>query len=140
MSYLQLFEQHEGTLNKALDAIRSRSFYAHWPEPPSGRIYGETAQEDGLQSFKSSLNSAFTFPQKDSSGTVGSEQSPYGFPLDISYPAFSADDLIANAQSALSEWKQFSTKERAGILIECLERASKHFFHIGFSTMHTTGQ
>jgi hypothetical protein len=140
MSYLHLFEQHEGTLNKALDAIHSRSFHAHWPEPPSGKIYGETAQEDGLQSFKSSINSVFTFPQKGDSGTVGSEQSPYGFPLNISYPAFSADVLIANAQSALSEWKQFSVKERAGILIECLERASKHFFQIGFSTMHTTGQ
>jgi len=140
MSYLHLFEQHEGTLNKALEAIHTRTFHAHWPEPPSGKIYGETAQEDGLQAFKSSLNSAYTFPQNGASGTVGSEQSPYGFPLNISYPAYSSDTLIEHAQVALLDWKKLSVKERAGILIECLERASKHFFQIGFSTMHTTGQ
>ncbi|MGA1278004.1 MAG: phenylacetic acid degradation protein PaaN [Candidatus Kapaibacteriota bacterium] len=141
MSFQHLFEQHASTLNEAVEANRSRIFHAHWPEPPSGKIYGETAQEDGLQAFKAALNNAFDFPhQKGSEGSVGSEHSPFGFPLNISYPSYSPDVLIANANEALMQWKKLTVKERAGILIECLERASKHFFAIGFSTMHTTGQ
>ncbi|MFM8281413.1 MAG: phenylacetic acid degradation protein PaaN [Bacteroidota bacterium] len=141
MSFHHLFEQHASTLNAAVEANRNRLFHAHWPEPPSGKIYGETAQEEGLQAFKAAINNAFDFPhQKGSEGTVGAEHSPFGFPLNISYPAYSADVLIANANESLKQWKKLTVTERAGILIECLERASKHFFAIGFSTMHTTGQ
>lgn len=141
MSFHHLFEQHASTLNAAVEANRNRLFHAHWPEPPSGKIYGETAQEEGLQAFKAALNNAFDFPhQKGSEGTVGAEHSPFGFPLNISYPTYSADVLIANANESLKQWKKLTVTERAGILIECLERASKHFFAIGFSTMHTTGQ
>ncbi|MFM7543295.1 MAG: phenylacetic acid degradation protein PaaN [Ignavibacteria bacterium] len=141
MPFHHLYEQHQATLNAAIEANRTRVFHAHWPEPPSGKIYGETAQEDGLNAFKASLNGPFALPnQHGSNGTIGGEHSPYGFPLNIDYPDYSADTLITNAQQALTQWKNLSLQERAGILIECLERASKHFFAIGFSTMHTTGQ
>lgn len=141
MPFHHLYEQHQATLNAAIEANRTRVFHAHWPEPPSGKIYGETAQEDGLNAFKASLNGPFALPnQHGSNGTIGGEHSPYGFPLNIDYPGYSADTLITNAQQALTQWKNLSLQERAGILIECLERASKHFFAIGFSTMHTTGQ
>jgi len=141
MSFHHLFEQHEATLNAAIEANRNRVFHAHWPEPPSGKIYGETAQEDGLKRFQSSLNESFDFPhQKGANGTIGAEHSPYGFPLNITYPAYSTDILISNAEEALMQWKKLTLKERAGILIECLEKASQQFFAIGFSTMHTTGQ
>jgi len=141
MPFHHLYEQHQATLNAAIEANRTRVFHAHWPEPPSGKIYGETAQEDGLNAFKASLNGPFALPnQHGSNGTIGGEYSPYGFPLNIDYPGYSADTLITNAQQALTQWKNLSLQERAGILIECLERASKHFFAIGFSTMHTTGQ
>lgn len=141
MTFHHLYEQHQATLNAAIEANRTRVFHAHWPEPPSGKIYGETAQEDGLNAFKASLNGPFALPnQHGSNGTIGGEHSPYGLPLNIDYPDYSADTLITNAQQALTQWKNLSLQERAGILIECLERASKHFFAIGFSTMHTTGQ
>ncbi len=141
MSFHHLYEQHQATLNAAIEANRTRVFHAHWPEPPSGKIYGETAQEDGLNAFKTSLNNSFALPnQQGANGSVGGEHSPYGFPLNVQYPAYATDTLIINAQQALIQWKELSLKERAGILIECLERASKHFFAIGFSTMHTTGQ
>ncbi|MFN5176527.1 MAG: phenylacetic acid degradation protein PaaN, partial [Ignavibacteria bacterium] len=141
MSFHHLYEQHQTTLNAAIEANRTRVFHAHWPEPPSGKIYGETAQEDGLNAFKASLNGPFALPnQHGSNGTIGGEHSPYGFPLNIKYPAYSADMLISNAEEALMQWKKLSVKERAGILIECLGQASKQFFAIGFSTMHTTGQ
>lgn len=141
MPFHHLYEQHQATLNAAIEANRTRVFHAHWPEPPSGKIYGETAQEDGLNAFKASLNGPFALPnQHGSNGTIGGEHSPYGFPLNIKYPAYSADMLISNAEEALMQWKKLSVKERAGILIECLGQASKQFFAIGFSTMHTTGQ
>lgn len=136
-----LIEKHANTLKQSVEAVQSRQFYAHWPEPPSGKIYGETAQADGLAAFQSSLHSRFELPhQNGSSDFIGDEQSPYGFPLEITYPSYATDSLIEQADNAKQEWKSFSTELRAAILIECLERASKHFFEIGFATMHTTGQ
>jgi hypothetical protein len=130
-----LIEKHANTLKQSVEAVQSRQFYAHWPEPPSGKIYGETAQADGLAAFQASLHSTFELPhQYGSNGYQGDEQSPYGFPLEIQYPLCASDILIEQADKAKQEWKSFSTELRAAILIECLERASKHFFEIGFAS------
>ncbi|MFN8360707.1 MAG: aldehyde dehydrogenase family protein [Candidatus Kapaibacterium sp.] len=133
--------EHETTLNQAITANKTREFYAHWPEPPSGKIYGETANADGQAAFEARLNKAFVgLDSLNSSGTVGEESSPFGFPLGITYPYLSVETLASNATAVAKEWRAISPKERALILIECLERASKHFFEIGYATMHTTGQ
>lgn len=132
---------HESTLTEAVAANAARTFYAHWPEAPSGKIYGETANADGETAFKSQLNTPFTRLLQQGDGTqVGEEVSPYGFPLGITYPGSPVDTLIARATEAEVAWRSLTPQERAVVLIEALERASKHFFEIGYSTMHTTGQ
>ncbi len=132
---------HQSTLSEAVAANAARTFYAHWPEAPSGRIYGETANADGEAAFKGQLNARFArLLQQGGESWVGEEVSPYGFPLGITYPASSVDVLVKNASDAETTWQALSPQERAGVLIEALERSSKHFFEIGYSTMHTTGQ
>ena len=58
----QLIEKHANTLKQSVEAVQSRQFFAHWPEPPSGKIYGETAQADGLAAFQASLHARFELP------------------------------------------------------------------------------
>ncbi|GAB1429819.1 phenylacetic acid degradation protein PaaN [Ignavibacteria bacterium] len=137
----ELVERHSAVLSVAAAANRSREFYAHWPEAPSGKIYGETANADGTAEFEGYLNKFFDgLNQEGASGRCGNEVSPYGFSLGITYPAFDADTLVQRAKTAQNSWRKLSPDERAAVLLECLERAAKHFFTIGYATMHTTGQ
>ena len=43
-----LFTRHRALLDKAVAALGDRGFWTPFPEVPSGKIYGETASEDGL--------------------------------------------------------------------------------------------
>lgn len=141
MSLASLIERHAPTLAAAAEANRTRTFFAHWPEPPSGKIYGETASADGEAAFKAQLNTPFTrLLQGATPDAVGEEQSPYGFDLGITYPYTDVDTLVLRANHAKLTWATLTPLERASILVEALERASKHFFEIGFATQHTTGQ
>ncbi len=138
--FQNLIEQHTATLQQAVNAIHTREFYAHWPEAPSGKIYGDNANADGQQRFQEQLNNPFTRLQQTGSTNHGEETSPYGFPLGITYPVADANTLVANAVAAQHQWRSFSAAERAAILIECLEKATPHFFEIAYATQHTTGQ
>ncbi len=139
MTIAELRTAHSTTLQSAIAANNQRTFHAHWPEPPSGKIYGETANDDGLAAFKAQLNSRFTrLPEEDQ--WIGGEQSPYGFPLGITYPACSVETAVRRASQAQTSWQALSSADRAAVLIEALERGSKHFFEIGYATQHTTGQ
>ncbi len=133
-------EQHLSTLHAAMSACAERTFFAHWPEPPSGKIYGENANAEGEQAFKQSLQKPFQGLLQKGEGSVGEEVSPWGFPLGITYPASSPDAFVQQAVSAQSLWQRLPVRDRAVLLIEALERASKRFFEIGYATMHTTGQ
>jgi len=137
----ELFQKHQTAIGNAIDAIHRRTFYAHWPEVPSGKIYGETAQSDGEQQFKDLLNAKFTSAGNDFVDTWhGAEESPYGFPLNVTYPVMPAQMVVDRAQYAFRPWASLTTGQRAGVLFEALERSSKHFYAIAFATMHTTGQ
>ncbi|MFM8178379.1 MAG: aldehyde dehydrogenase family protein, partial [Candidatus Kapaibacterium sp.] len=117
------------------------SFHAHWPEAPSGKIYGETANADGQAAFEAQKNRPFDRLLQQ--GVIlhhGEEESPYGFTLGITYPVSSAEHLMRQAHEAMRSWSKLPVRERAAVLIECLEDASKHFFEIGYATQHTTGQ
>lgn len=135
-----LVNNHAQTLNEAIAANAERTFYAHWPEAPSGKIYGETANADGEATFKAQLNARFTRLRQEGATWIGEEASPYGFNLGISYPSSPVDVIVQRATAAETAWASLSVQERAAVCIEALERASKHFFEIGYATMHTTGQ
>lgn len=137
----ELTAQYETLLSEAVEANRQRTFYAHWPEIPSGKIYGETANADGENTFKARLNRDFEELKQDGEYVMlGEEESPYGFSLGIRYPVFHEETLVANAVKAGREWWGLTPQQRAAILIETLERSARSFFEITYATMHTTGQ
>lgn len=138
-----LFEHHLETLQGALKAIRERTYWSAYPEIPSGKIYGESAKQDGLAAFEARLNKPFKLDQpcEDGAGDcVGNEFSPYGKPLGVTYPKPSLDTLLPAAVSAQKKWGQASVEVRVGICLEILSRLNKQSFELANAVMHTTGQ
>jgi phenylacetic acid degradation protein paaN len=139
---MTLFEKHQAVINKAIEALHSRTFYAAFPEHPTPAVYGETADADGQTKFKAVLGKNFEeLKQASPGGWAGQEESPYlQEPLKISYPTFSPATLIDRSQKAFHQWRKISAKDRAGLLMESLEKVKGRFFEIAYATMHTTGQ
>jgi phenylacetic acid degradation protein paaN len=139
---MSLFEKHQPSLTKAIEALHARTFFAAFPENPAPAIYGQTADADGQAKFKASLNKKFDeLRQTFAEGWAGQEESPYlQEALNISYPTFSTASLITKSKAAFHQWRKVSAKDRAGILMESLERIKSRFFEVAYATMHTTGQ
>ena len=139
---MNLFEKHQPLLNKAIEALHARTFYAAFPEQPAPAIYGETADADGQAKFKVTLGKKFSeLKQSGETDWAGQEESPYlRDALKISYPIFSADELVEKSAKAFHLWRKVSKEQRAGILLESLDRVKARFFEIAYATMHTTGQ
>ena len=74
----ELFERHRPTLDAALQAVAKRDFWSPYPEVPSGKIYGETAKDDGLAAYEARLGQPFVLADHPADGAVGAEVSPYG--------------------------------------------------------------
>ena len=139
---MSLFEKHKDLLDRAVKALHERTFFAAYPEHPSPKIYGETADEEGRNKFQASLGSKFEeLKQPGATGWIGDEESPYTQEkLNIEYPSFTVEALLERAKKAYHTWRKVSPNERAGILIESLEGVKSRFFEIAYATMHTTGQ
>ncbi len=139
---MSLFQKHQPVLSKAMEALHARTFYAAFPEHPAPAVYGETADADGQAKFKNYLNKKFEeLKQTNAEVWGGQEESPYlQEPLKILYPLFAVSSLIDNSKKAFHQWRKISAQDRAGILMESLERVKKRFFEIAYATMHTTGQ
>lgn len=134
------FDTHRKLLDEALAATRTREFHSAFPEIPSGKIYGETAKDDGLAAYRARLNGSFALPGHPAEGEAGAELSPYGGALGVKYPKASADTLIAAAQKAKPGWAAATPEERVGLLLELLVRLNKASFEIANAVMNTTGQ
>lgn len=139
---MSLFQKHEATLQQAIKALHSRTFYAAFPENPAPAIYGETADADGKARFSAMCGKPFTeLKQQGENGWAGQEESPYlQEPLKVDYPTFAVAKLIERSKESLQSWRKVSIDERAGILMESLDRMKARFFDIAYATMHTTGQ
>lgn len=136
-----LVEKHRSTIEAATTAWRERTFFAHWPEVPSGKFYGEDAPSEGKRRFDAQLSKPFDrMLQRDAQSWHGEEVSPYGFALGITYPVLSPDVLVANAHRAAPAWSALSPAVRAAVLVELLQRAKGTFFELAHATQHTTGQ
>ena len=134
------FEQHRATLEGALAAIRSREFWAAYPEVPSGKVYGETAADEGRAAFEARLHVPFQLDQPGTIGWVAPERSPYGIELSISYPKMDLDVLLPAMRSAVAQWSGAPLETRAGVCLEMLARLNRASFEMAHATMHTTGQ
>ncbi len=139
---MSLFAKHEARIDSAMKALHERTFFAAYPEHPSPAIYGETADAEGQEKFKSHLGKKFEeLSQKNPEGWAGQEESPYlQEALNISYPIFSTATLIQRSTNTFHHWRKVPANERAALLVESLERVKERFFEIAYATMHTTGQ
>ncbi len=135
-----LFEQHRPTLDSALRAIAERGYWSPYPESPSPRVYGESANAEAKARFEAQLNRPFELKQPGTIGRVGAERSPYGFPLNITYPKADLDQLVGAAKAALPSWRKAGVEARVGVCLEILARINKASFDIAYAAMHTTGQ
>ncbi len=134
------FELHKETLDGALTASETRGFWSAYPEVPSGRIYGETARDDGLAAWKSRLGKRFEIDQPGIIEWTSGETSPYGIETGVSYPRLDLDVLLPAVRDAAVGWSAADIEVRTGVCLEALHRLNRRSFEMAFSVMHTTGQ
>lgn len=138
-----LFEKHRSMIERAIESVHKREYFAQYPEMPSPQVYGETAEADQKKLFESQHGAKFErLKQSHDTWVTSDEKSPYSNKaLSVSYPAFKdSKQYIECTKAAASAWKKADVETRAGILFESLERMKTAFHEIAFSTMHTTGQ
>ncbi len=135
-----LFDRHRERLERAVTAGRERCHWSPFPEVPSGRIYGEGAAEAGRRAFEARLGRFFELDQPSGGERIGSEQSPYGFPLEITYPAPDIPAMLRRARETTGAWRDAGIENRVGVCMEILDRLNRRSFELAHAVMHTTGQ
>ncbi|WP_102867294.1 phenylacetic acid degradation protein PaaN [Pseudovibrio exalbescens] len=136
----EFFKAHQKTLEAACEALKKRDFWTAYPEVPSGKVYGETAKEDGEAAFKARLGKPFAIEGHPNTGSAGAEHSPYGLEINIKYPTAPVEDLVSAARTAGKTWGKASIEARIGVCMELLDRLNKRSFEMANAVMHTTGQ
>lgn len=134
----QMFDSHRQTLEQAVEAIASRTFWTPYPE--SMRKYSEDAVKAAPANFEALLNQPFTLNSVGSTQQVDGEISPYGFELGITYEQPNPDELIAAMQMAMRDWREAGAQARVGVCLEILSRLSAMSPEIAQAVMHTSGQ
>lgn len=137
---MNYYEKHESLIAKALEALKARTYFTPYPELP--KFYAEDGDAKAKAYISSVMNQNFVeLAQAGSNGFVGEEVSPYlQVGIGISYPTSRVDEYLKHAKEAMGEWNKININDKAGLLIESLERLTKRFFDITYATMHTTGQ
>ncbi|MFD3518196.1 phenylacetic acid degradation protein PaaN [Streptomyces sp. NPDC058657] len=141
----ELTEAHRPTLDKALDAIRTREYWSPHPEHP--KAYGESAAADGLAAFEALKDNRFDLgDQPGTDGWVGGsaaeegEVSPYGPALGVSYPHADIDVLLPAMRAGMGAWRDAGPEARAMVCLEILARISARTHEFAHAVMHTSGQ
>src|SRR5512133_1774262 len=99
----ELFDRHRETLDRALTAIRERSYWSAYDE--NLKAYGEAGPASGKAAFDGYLGRPFPLPGHPGEGDqVGQERSPYGIDLGVTYPHPSPDELIGAARRGMAAW------------------------------------
>jgi phenylacetic acid degradation protein paaN len=135
---LDLAARHREMLDRAREAIRSRTFYSAFPE--SAKAYGETAMAEGQAAFDARLGQPFALAGATTGATAATERSPFGLPLDVRYAVADLDAVLADASAAMADWAAASVDTRAGVALEALTRINARSFEMAHAVMHTTGQ
>lgn len=134
------FERHRATLDRAVQAIHDRSYWSAYPESASPKVYGEGAAEAGRAAYDALLGHRFALTQPATVGEVGSEKSPFGPVLGVTYPKPDIDGLFAAVGRAQDQWKKAGPEVWVGVCLEILARINRASFEIAHAVMHTTGQ
>ena len=137
---MDLFDRHSEMLSQVLFAIHSREYKSFFPESPSPKVYGDTAQSDGVRLVESLLGAPFPLDQPGQLGWVSPEASPYGVALGVSYPECDAEVLVQVGQAAMLGWQRLGAKGRTGVCLDMLQRLQTRSFELAHAVMLTTGQ
>ncbi|HSE72384.1 MAG TPA: phenylacetic acid degradation protein PaaN [Nocardioidaceae bacterium] len=138
-----LFDRHRETLDRAAAAARSREYFSAYNESPSPRVYGESAATDGKAAFEAYRGTTFPLDVPGASGTVSTEKSPFGFPLEVAYPRTTAegvDELLAAARAGMKAFRDAGPEARVGVCLEILHRLHGRVFELANAVQHTSGQ
>lgn len=138
LSPQQLNEKHRPTLDRALDAIRTRAYWSPHPEHP--KAYGESAPADGLAAFKALHGTRLDLDQPGTDGWTGGETSPYGPEIGVEYPHADVDVLLPAMRAGMSAWRAAGPETRALVSLEILARISARTHEFAHAVMHTSGQ
>ena len=68
-----LFEKHRSVLDGALEAMRTRGFWSAYPEQPSPKVYGETANDEGKAAALGHAGRQFELDQPGRIGWLASD-------------------------------------------------------------------
>ena len=138
-----LESRHRPVLEQALEAIRTRGYFSAFPESPSPKVYGESAAADGKKAFEALLGDDFPLQTPGADGTVATEKSPFGLPMQVSYPRVSesgVDALMAAARQGIPAWRDAGPLARTTVSIEILHRLHARIFALANAVHHTSGQ
>jgi phenylacetic acid degradation protein paaN len=137
---MSLLDTHRALLDGALEAIASRGYWSPFPESPSPKVWGETAQADGIAACEAYLGQDFPLAQPGVRDRVATETSPWGVELGVRYPDCDPQALLEAAQVAEPGWQAAGPAGRTGVLLEALARIHKRSFELAHSVMLTSGQ
>jgi phenylacetic acid degradation protein paaN len=134
--------RHSETLQRALTAIRERSYWSAYPEnlKAYGEESGTQSAAEGKAAFDGYLGKSFPLEQAGTDGDAGGERSPYGIDLGIRYPHADVDALLAAATAAIPSWRAAGPDVRADLAIEILHRINARSHEMAQAVMHTSGQ
>ncbi|MFF1920771.1 phenylacetic acid degradation protein PaaN [Streptomyces sp. NPDC058221] len=139
-----LTEKHRPTLDRALDAIRSRAYWSPHPEHPKaygeGGSPGSLGAAEGKAAFDAVLHTRIDLGQPGTDGWTGGETSPYGPALGVEYPHADMDVLIPAMRAGMPAWREAGPETRALVCLEILSRISDRTHEFGHAVMHTSGQ
>ncbi|MGH8893375.1 MAG: phenylacetic acid degradation protein PaaN [Actinomycetes bacterium] len=141
----ELFTQHSETLQRALTAIRERSYWSAYPENLKAyRSEDGTSDSlsvaDGKAAFDAYLGKHFPLDQPGTDGEVAGERSPFGIDLGTTYPHPDVDALLDAAQQGIPAWRDAGPDARAGVTLEILRRVNARSHELAHAVMHTSGQ
>ena len=137
---MSLFTSHRALLDQALAAMAARGHWSPFPEIPSPKVYGETAQEEGVAAVQAMKGMDYPLHQPGERARVATEHSPYGVALGIRYPDCAPEALLEAATRAQPAWQKAGPSGRTGILLEALTRIHRRSHEIAHAVMLTTGQ
>ena len=140
----RLQDRHRETLDRALTAIRERSYWSAYSENlkaygPDG-VPGSQSAADGKAAFDALLGTGFRLDQAGTDGEVPGERSPYGFDLGTTYPHPDVDALLAAATAAIPAWRDAGPEARTAVALEALARINGRSHEMAQAVMHTSGQ
>jgi phenylacetic acid degradation protein paaN len=141
LTAVQLIEKHRPTLDKALEAIRSRDYWSPHPEHPKAYGEGSLSAEEGQAAFDALRGGRFELPdQPGTDGWSATEVSPYGLDLGIEYPHAELEVLLPAMKAAMPGWRAAGPEARAAVCLEILARISARTHEMAHAVMHTSGQ